>query len=1440
MSVKIWIGNEYDQTGESTMVADVIKSLYSTFEPLETKFHILCNFDIPGYPSPRGRAYTSNLDMAVLSKKQFVILELKNYKGILHYGDSDTWYCETNDQQIVTIKGGKTGRTPYGQVRDYRNQMANLISNNAPSFLSSKNHLNDFRRFISTIVVFPDYTSEQPDQADFLQDRSLWLKVLRLNKVVETICQFGGGPEINLDDEELLFLIEKVLALRQAHMVGHLPMLAKSSPAKIQASQFDEQVALSAPAYPATIREEYVATAAIWNSNDSDLIKVQEFVKLFRRIMWNKIKETYKETEVKSIYSGIQNLLHGNPELIRHTHSLRRLGNSLKDKDKDAVVTPQDVSESFKTLCLLVQHLYAQDIPELLYKACGIIKYRDAVRYDTPGRMPQSIHAQIESINSDEAKLSCIDLDFEDGREFEVSYGETEWFKDIHSLVTPGDHICIVTPYNDGGAFRPSAIVLEPDYLLSPQRIGEAYSYEKPEIYFWLSLFEDGAARMLDTPGNRAVTMAQYILRGNFANTSLADYCVGDNANASKRMTRFIASNIMEVTAAMNEAHDDWLRECYKLDANLQRFLSKTIPDEHNVPVGNWQIEAPLYSPVYGLSARADAISYESRGQGAAVLELKTGKWDNFRGNRPQKNHAVQPVFYGDLLFFSRNISRDNAKQLLCYSTTIEANQRAPENRGKLFTSTEIAGVLPGGTSAPAIRSLSQIRNRIIHVGKLMRTGQFRKEIENLQPDNFRPAGMNDNFWSSYKRPPIENLLYPLQRADELSKRYFYRQLSFVAEEEYQARVGEKEADIGRGGSSSFWRLGTRTRQEIGLQLSNLNLISDERDALGRVTKIVLNTEGHHSNAGCSIRNGDSVCFYMPDKEDPNITNSIVFAAQVEERTADSIKLQLTEPQQAALLKLNVPGAKFVVEPIPSTYMSSSYSGLRYFLTGDTRRRQLVLNEIKPEIAHADNLPMCETELVQRYPTVAEVVRNAWQAKDWYLIWGPPGTGKTSTAMKALVDLTMATPQKRILLLAYTYRATDEICKMLDARLEEPGHQNDQYIRIGNPLKCDPLYRDKIPNRMGFEQIEDFGDAINRVKIVVATIAAITPEHPIFRLFSHFDLAVVDEASQLLDTHVLPLFCAKSLINENGQPISDGEALISKFIFIGDHKQLPAVVKQNPQTSKIEDNQLREKGIKDCRHSFFERLWRIAGGENAAPSLVGFLSTQYRMHPTIADFCNKFFYGEKLLNGNADHQMQELPQLPEDATPFDRYVLSNRMGFFPVIKSSGDSDTKVNPLESEIAAKIILILTTQKACTTTDSARSYKEEEIGIIVPFRNQIANVRYQLTQIVQDQSFDPEKILVDTVERFQGSERPVIIFTTVIQNLYQSDMLSAKRFDDDDDDGDEDSQEIDRKLNVAITRAQERFYLVGNENVLRGLKCYSNLVEWISNHAGFYENS
>ena len=97
---------------------------------------------------------------------------------------------------------------------------------------------------------------------------------------------------------------------------------------------------------------------------------------------------------------------------------------------------------------------------------------------------------------------------------------------------------------------------------------------------------------------------------------------------------------------------------------------------------------------------------------------------------------------------------------------------------------------------------------------------------------------------------------------------------------------------------------------------------------------------------------------------------------------------------------------------------------------------------------------------------------------------------------------------------------------------------------------------------------------------------------------------------------------------------------------------------------------------------------------------------------------------------------------------------------------------------------------------------------IGVIVPYRHQIALVR----NLLQRYDVAPlNQITIDTVERFQGSQRDVIIFGFTVQMPYQLDFLCAQTFC-------EDGIVIDRKLNVAMTRAKEQLVLVGNPEILK----------------------
>jgi len=115
---------------------------------------------------------------------------------------------------------------------------------------------------------------------------------------------------------------------------------------------------------------------------------------------------------------------------------------------------------------------------------------------------------------------------------------------------------------------------------------------------------------------------------------------------------------------------------------------------------------------------------------------------------------------------------------------------------------------------------------------------------------------------------------------------------------------------------------------------------------------------------------------------------------------------------------------------------------------------------------------------------------------------------------------------------------------------------------------------------------------------------------------------------------------------------------------------------------------------------------------------------------------------------------------------------------------------------------------------------------VGVIVPYRNQIAQIRRAIATLTIPAL---TQISIDTVERYQGSQRDVIIFSFTVSRLHELDFLTASTFTD------TDGTAVDRKLNVALTRARRELILTGNPDLLRRIPIFANLLEHIRQHGG-----
>mgnify|MGYP000381131571 CR=1 FL=1 len=428
------------------------------------------------------------------------------------------------------------------------------------------------------------------------------------------------------------------------------------------------------------------------------------------------------------------------------------------------------------------------------------------------------------------------------------------------------------------------------------------------------------------------------------------------------------------------------------------------------------------------------------------------------------------------------------------------------------------------------------------------------------------------------------------------------------------------------------------------------------------------------------------------------------------------------------------------------------------------------------------------------------------------LLVGPPGTGKTSCALKKMVETFHADKDSQILLLSYTNRAVDEISKAL-ASIEP----EIDFIRLGSELSCDDSFRPYLIENVleSCATRRQVQERIARCRVFVGTVATLSSKTELFRLKT-FDVAIVDEATQILEPQLLGLLCTRN---------PAGADAIGKFILIGDHKQLPAVVLQSSEQSEVCDEALQAIGLYNLKDSLFERLYRNLSKESAnrqastshSSSFIphpsyDMLCRQGRMNIEVALFPNRAFYGGLLEPVGLPHQQGELILAPELCDCEFAGLLTRRVAFLPAAVEPPAQSAKMNHSEARIVARLAAAIYRQYAAVSGFNPAV----TLGVITPYRSQIALIKKEIAAL----GIAPlEDILVDTVERFQGSERDVIIYSFCVNRAYQLKFLANMT--------EENGTRIDRKLNVALTRARRQMFMTGVPQLLKLNPIYAELL-------------
>ena len=513
--------------------------------------------------------------------------------------------------------------------------------------------------------------------------------------------------------------------------------------------------------------------------------------------------------------------------------------------------------------------------------------------------------------------------------------------------------------------------------------------------------------------------------------------------------------------------------------------------------------------------------------------------------------------------------------------------------------------------------------------------------------------------------------------------------------------------------------------------------------------------------------------------------------------------------------------------------METNLETMRHLEAPLDRVRDIVLGLAKPVQAKTE---MFQPKNEKLNGTQREAIGRALDAKEVALIHGPPGTGKTTAVVEAI--LRFVEKGKKVLASADSNIAVDN---MLEKLAETDGLD---MVRIGHPARIGEklesfslfarIERDERSQKVKtmLEEAQKLVEARNqyskptparlrgmskeRVKTLAATGRAyrgvdvrtiqsmaqwIREDEKVerfYRAIRELEAAIVRDiiaqADVVLSTNGMVgsdtlegfLFDI-AVIDEASQQMEPSTLMpmmrARKAVLAGDHKQLPPTV-----ISRLDV----------LKHSLFERLME----RGDTPSTM--LRVQYRMNHTIMDFPNRLMY-EGALEADASVAQRRLAITNIPAFGLPGRLLDPKLPVIFADTSGIDADEWLqerstsyeNPVEAEWILDIVKTL----------SLGGVSLDEIGIITPYLAQVKRIRQMLET-------DDLLCEVKSVDGFQGREKEVILISFVRSNLAREIGFVKDR----------------RRLNVAMTRAKTKLIMIGDMETLKANDPFDALYVWL----------
>jgi DNA replication ATP-dependent helicase Dna2 len=858
------------------------------------------------------------------------------------------------------------------------------------------------------------------------------------------------------------------------------------------------------------------------------------------------------------------------------------------------------------------------------------------------------------------------------------------------------------------------------------------------------------------------------MVAGNLINSCFDELLNNNNVEFEEAYDRAIKIKPLQLfsIAAQNSSDIKIMKE--KVAQHFEN-LKKIIT---NLNYDYFSIEPTFISPKYGLQGRLDVLlEYDDEINRKNIIELKSG-------SAPSPDYALQSA-KGQTI--RTGIWVNNFAQTTCYNMLLDSAYENRTGSSQILYSSAHENPL---RNAPNIIQKKQdvmfLRNLIVANERALMLGN-NSIFKNINPDDF---GDRPSFTESH----INEFAQTYFSATELERKYFHEYISFLLREIHSSKIGSNE-NINNNGFSSLWNDSLQEKENAFSVLSYLKLIPEESDF--ESFYLCFRTTDATTPIS-SLRKGD-LCILYPINSDgqTNPVNQQIIKCTIKEISNVQIIISL---RNKLFNKSFFEQAEHWV--LEQDYIDSTNKGLfnslYKFLKAPDEKKDLLFGLRQPEFI--ENSSFQNNELNSKQ---LKLLQSALSANDYFLLQGPPGTGKTSYMLKNIIEQLYKTTEDNILILAYTNRAVDEICSALK-RIKLNDSQSDEiqfpFLRLGSKESSEhqeyliSYLAENIPFRELYIKILN-------TRIFVSTVSSVLSNPEIMDI-KKFDIAVIDEATQILEPQIVGI-------------LSD----VKRFIMIGDEKQLPAVVSQSSKHLKIENELLNEIHLTNFSGSLFERLLKNCIDKQWVHAF-GMLNYQARMHKDIQEFPNSRFYNYELMTfPQLDWQNSDEHKFKTNSeNPLEILLSKSRIIF---IQSESEKNSKVHFKEAKRVAALINTI-------SEVYGKSFNDRTVGVIAPFRAQCYEIYKNLPPNVSTQ------VTVDTVERFQGSEREIIIISFALNNIYQmKNMQSLLQLG---------NVNIDRKLNVALTRARQHLILLGVPEILSYSAIFHDLIEFIKQKNGY----